>query len=170
MPAILQLPSRIVFFAVFGACAILLISAVLLQTIEKVVPCPMCIMQRYAFLVCGLIALAAALHNPQSKGQRVWGGLLALAALTGGGVAARQSWLQWFPPTEVMCGPDLAYMVNAFPLGQWLPMLFNGDGDCSKVDWAFLGLSLANWGFLLFAGLAAAGIFIAWRGESVRKT
>ena len=52
MPAILQLPSRTVFFAVFGACTILLISAVLLQIIEEVVPCPMCIMQRHAKAGC----------------------------------------------------------------------------------------------------------------------
>ena len=165
----LTIPSKTLFFALFAACILLIVAGLLLQHIKGVTPCPMCIMQRYAFLTCGLISLAAAVHNPADIGQRVWGGVLSLAAIIGAGIAARQSWLQWYPPDQSVCGPDLSYMVNAFPLGQLLPMLFNGEGDCSKVDWAFLDLSLANWAFLLFAAIATVGLFIAWRGQARPK-
>jgi disulfide bond formation protein DsbB len=33
-------------------------------------------------------------------------------------------------------------------------MIFKGSGDCTKIDWTFLGLSIANWSFIAFCGLA----------------
>ena len=81
---------------------------------------------------------------------------LGVAALAGGGVAARQSWLQWFPPAVSECGPGLEYMLESFPLASALPMIFRGAGDCSVIDWTFLGLSIANWSFLVFATILAA--------------
>ena len=33
-----------------------------------------------------------------------------------------------------------------------------GSGDCSAVDWTFLGLTIANWSFLNFLLVAALGI------------
>ena len=41
-------------------------------------------------------------------------------------------------------------MIETFPLQRALPMIFKGSGDCSKVDWTFLGLSIANWSFVAF--------------------
>jgi disulfide bond formation protein DsbB len=111
----------------------------------------MCIMQRYAMAACGLIGLVAGLHNPKGRGLFLYAGLLAVAALAGGGVAARQSWLQWFPPSVSECGPGLEYMLESFPLASALPMIFRGAGDCSAIDWTFLGLSIANWSFVVFA-------------------
>ncbi|MEC5396342.1 disulfide bond formation protein B [Uliginosibacterium sp. H1] len=150
---------RLAFFLIFLFCAGLIVAGLILQHVAGLHPCPMCIMQRYAFIACGLIALIAALHHPGSGGRRFYGTLLVITALTGIGIAIRQSWLQRFPSEEVMCGPDLAYMVNSFPLGQALPMIFNGDGDCSKIDWTFLGLSLANWAILFFALVVVAGLW-----------
>ena len=76
-----------------------------------------------------------------------------MAALAGGGVAARQSWIQWFPPAVSECGPGLEYMLESFPLASSLPMIFRGAGDCSVVDWTFLHLTIANWSFLVFAAI-----------------
>jgi disulfide bond formation protein DsbB len=47
-------------------------------------------------------------------------------------------------------------MLESFPLSSALPMIFRGAGDCSVVDWTFLGLSIANWSFLTFASILAA--------------
>ena len=76
--------------------------------------------------------------------------LNAVLAVGGGYVAARQSWLQWYPPEAVSCGRDFYGIVETFPLRQALPMLLKGSGDCSAVDWTFLGGSIANWSFLMF--------------------
>ena len=73
-------------------------------------------------------------------------------------MAARQSWIQWFPPAVSECGPGLEYMLDSFPLSSALPMIFRGAGDCSLVDWTFLGLSIANWSFLCFAVILVAAL------------
>src|SRR5574337_1274952 len=122
-------------------------------------PCPMCILQRYAFTAVIVVALAGALHGPRSRLARgVYAVVLALTSLAGGGIAAWQSWIQRFPPDLSECGPDLAYMLESFPLASALPMIFHGAGECTRVDWAFLGLSIANWSLLCFAVIAVAAI------------
>lgn len=157
----LLLTPRLIFLAVFAACVGLLGFGVYLQTVEHVEPCPMCIMQRYAFVAVGLVALMAGLHNPGRTGVRIYSALLALSALAGGGVAVRQTWIQHYPPTILDCGPDLEFMINAFPLGEALPMIFQGSGDCSKVLWRFLGLSIAEWALICFTGFIVAAILAA---------
>jgi disulfide bond formation protein DsbB len=41
-------------------------------------------------------------------------------------------------------------MIETFPLKRALPMIFRGGGDCTQIDWTFLGLSIANWSFIAF--------------------
>jgi disulfide bond formation protein DsbB len=41
-------------------------------------------------------------------------------------------------------------------------MVFRGTGDCSKIDWTFLGLTIANWSFLVFCGMAVLGLALIW--------
>ncbi len=76
---------------------------------------------------------------------------MLLAAGFGAFTAARQSWLQWYPPEFSSCGRDFYGMIASFPLQRAIPMIFKGSGDCTKVDWTFLGGSLANWAFVGFA-------------------
>jgi disulfide bond formation protein DsbB len=45
-------------------------------------------------------------------------------------------------------------MIETFPLKRVIPMIFRGSGDCTKIDWTFLGLSIANWSFLCFVAIA----------------
>ena len=89
-----------------------------------------------------------------------------MTLLAGGGafVAARQSWLQWYPPEVVSCGRDLYGMIETFPLKRALPMLVRGGGDCSKIDWTLLGLSIANWSFIAFAVFGLLLIVLIARG------
>ncbi len=152
------LKPRTLLWLIFLACTGLIGFGLVLQYIEELEPCPMCIMQRYAFISAGLVGLLGALHHP--KAVRFYGALIALIALAGGGVAVRQTWIQHFPPKIMECGPDLEYMVNSFPLGDALPMIFRGTGDCTKVLWRFLGLSIPEWAALCFAALIAAGVYL----------
>ncbi len=123
-------------------------------------PCPMCIVQRYALILvaaCALFCWASGLKGSNKQGastlQTVWAGLAVLFAAGGAFVAARQSFLQWYPPEVVSCGRDFYGMVETFPLKRAIPMIFKGGGDCSKVDWTFLGGSIANWSFVAFVGM-----------------
>ena len=119
----------------------------------------MCIVQRYALIFITLTAaMASALR------QKIWhtsaSVLILLVTLFGAYVAARQSWLQWYPPEVVSCGRDFYGMIETFPLQRAIPMIFKGGGDCTKVDWVFLGGSIANWSFLCFSGIAVAALLL----------
>jgi disulfide bond formation protein DsbB len=129
-----------------------------LQHAERLEPCPLCILQRYAFVVSGVIALIAAIHGPGRIGAWIYGFLLMLAAGTGAGIAGRQTWLQHNPPKVLDCGPDLAYMIDSFPLGEVLPKIFKGEGDCAKVVWKFLGLSIPEWALIWFVAIIVAAV------------
>lgn len=116
-------------------------------------PCPMCIVQRYALVGVAVVAGLSAL----SRRRGVWiagSGLGVLLAAFGGFTAARQSWLQWYPPEVATCGRDFYGMIENFPINRAIPMIFRGSGDCSAIDWVFLGGTIANWSFLWFVAFA----------------
>lgn len=148
-----QHPRRVLTLVAAG-CIGLLAFGMYLQHVVGLEPCPMCIVQRYALILVAIVAgVAASLSG--SKGRRVGVVLMGLLALGGAFVAARQSFLQWYPPEVLSCGRDFYGMIESFPLKRAIPMIFKGSGDCSAIDWTFLGLSIANWSFLCFAGIAA---------------
>ena len=128
----------------------------------------MCIMQRYAFLVVALLALLGGVHGPKRRGSRIYAALIGVAALTGASIAARQSWMQLYPPAIPECGPGLEFMLGSFPLAEALPMIFRGAGDCVAVDWTFLGLSIANWSLLTFTATIMFALWMLLRQESAR--
>jgi len=163
LPAVIRPTPRLFFLAVFLACAGLLGFGIYLQEVVGLDPCPMCILQRYAFVAIGLVALAAAIHGPRGGlALKAYGALLVVFALIGGGTAVRQSWLQHNPPKTASCGADLEGLLQNFPLAQALPKIFAGSGDCSIVSWRFLGLSIAEWALVWFAIFLATTIWIAF--------
>jgi protein dithiol:quinone oxidoreductase len=146
-------------FAIAATSVGMLAFGIYLQAVVGLEPCPMCIVQRYALTFVFVISLMAACV-PTGPMRRISTGLLAVCAAFGAFVAARQSWLQWYPPETVSCGRDFYGMIENFPLKRALPMIFAGSGDCSKVDWTFLGLSIANWAFLFFCGTVVLALVL----------
>jgi disulfide bond formation protein DsbB len=133
-----------------------------LQHVVGLEPCPMCIVQRYALVLVALFAgLGAALRMRAAQVIALL--LLMLSAGFGAFVAARQSWLQWYPPEVSACGRDFYGMIENFPLQRVIPMIFKGSGDCSVIDWTFLGGSIANWSFVCFVATAIAGAWLLAR-------
>jgi disulfide bond formation protein DsbB len=154
-----QYPRRI-FAVVSLGCVALLVFGLYLQHVVGLEPCPMCIVQRYAMVLVALVAGFAATRS--GRGALLTSSLL-LMLISGFGafVAARQSWLQWYPPEVLSCGRDLYGMIENFPLQRVVPMIFKGSGDCSAVDWTFLGGSIANWSFLCFCAIALTSVLLA---------
>ncbi|MDI1239188.1 MAG: disulfide bond formation protein B [Polaromonas sp.] len=144
---------RRVLALVSAACVAMLAFGLYLQHVVGLEPCPMCIVQRYALVLVAVVTGVTAFAR--GKGLLMTGSAVTLlVAGFGAFVAARQSWLQWYPPEVASCGRDFYGMIETFPLQRVIPMIFKGSGDCTKIDWTFLGLSIANWSFLCFAGIA----------------
>jgi len=160
---LLDTHARRVFALIAAVCVALLAFGLYLQHAVGLEPCPMCIVQRYALMLIAVVAALAASTGRKCL-QTTGAALLVVLAGFGAFVAARQSWLQWYPPEVVTCGRDFYGMIEAFPLQRVVPMIFKGSGDCSQVDWTFLGGSIANWSFLCFTaiGLLAVPLVARW--------
>jgi len=150
---ILDLSLRQTWGLVALGCISMLAFGLYLQHVVGLEPCPMCIVQRYAMVAIAVLAMVAVFWHQGWRGH-VMAALGSVLALGGAFVAARQSWLQWYPPEVLSCGRDFYGMVESFPLQRAIPMIFRGGGDCSKVDWTFLGGSIANWSFVAFVAMA----------------
>src|SRR5687767_2434587 len=130
----------------FVVCAGLMAYALYAQYVLGLAPCPLCIFQRIATMVTGILFLVAAIHNPRENGARAYGALIALAALGGVLISARHIWIQAQPPgTVAACGADLDYLLDIMPVTQVVTKVLTGSGECGKVDWMFLGLSMPWW-------------------------
>jgi disulfide bond formation protein DsbB len=148
----------------------MLVFGLYLQHVVGLNPCPMCIVQRYALI--GVVLMGLLGWRLKGLGLGVTSLLLALSAGFGAFTAARQSWLQWYPPEIVTCGRDFYGMVENFPINRAIPMIFKGSGDCTKIDWTFLGGSIANWSFLafvLFTGVGLMAAFKVWAARSPER-
>lgn len=157
----LTFSQRWLFAGGFTLCAALLATALYFQHVMGLEPCPLCIFQRMFVIALGVVMLVAAIHNPGLLWRRVYGGAVLVLALFGVAVAGRHVWLQHLPPDRVPeCGPGLEYMLQSFPLMQAFEMVFRGSGECAEVQWTFVGLSIPEWTLVIFAGIAAAAVFL----------
>ena len=141
-------PRRILAL-ICAACVAMLAFGLYLQHVVGLEPCPMCIVQRYALVLVAVLTGLASLR-PNKGWWMGWGVLALLASGFGAFVAARQSWLQWYPPEFASCGRDFYGMIENYSLSRAIPMIFRGSGDCTAIDWTFLGGSIANWSFVCF--------------------
>jgi len=160
--AVLDSSPRHVYFLLSAFCLGMLVFGLILQHRLGLEPCPMCIVQRYALITVAIIALLTGLGA--NKRFYLLGSIgILLAAGFGAFVAARQSWLQWYPPQVATCGRDFYGIIENFPLNRVIPMIFKGSGDCSAVDWTFLGGSIANWSFVCFTLFCGLAMRMLWR-------
>lgn len=161
----LRLSFRSRFLLGFLACVALLGYAIYVQMYDGLEPCPLCIFQRVAFAALGLVFLIGGLHGPQALGARRFYGVLALlASIAGIAIAGNHVRLQHLPPDQVpACGPGLDYMLDAMPISGVIRRVMTGSGECAKVDWSFLGMSMPLWSLLCFIALAAWAAHAAFR-------
>jgi disulfide bond formation protein DsbB len=140
-------------------CAFLVAYALYAQYVQMQEPCPLCILQRVAVIAVGVVFLVAVLHNPGDRAARVYGGLIGLATLAGIAVAARHLWILAQPPGAVAeCGASLDYMMDVLPLHEVLAKVLTGSGECAKVTWEFLGISMPGWVLIHLVGLGLLGL------------
>jgi len=165
-----SLTPRLGYLAGLLVCLLLLAFALYLQHFEGQEPCPLCILQRVAFIAMMVIFLAGALHGPGRVGAIVYGGLLFIVAGIGAAIATRHVWLQSLPRNQIPeCGPGLEYLLRKFPLSQALEKVFWGSGECAEVGWTFLGLSIAGWSLVWFVLLGAFAVCLTLLGVRTRR-
>ncbi len=156
--------NRSLFLIGFLLCAGLIAVALYFQYAAGLTPCPLCILQRVAFIAVGGILLGGFLHNPRGRGRRVYGALAGLAALLGAAVAVRHVWLQNLPAGQAPeCGPGLDFLLEAFPLRKALDLILRGSGECAEVHWSLLGLSMPGWSLVWLAALVLWSLFFILR-------
>lgn len=142
------------------ACIAMLAVGLYLQLVLDMLPCPLCILQRYAFAATAAIGLitfflpTAALRAGAAVG--------ALASLTGAGIAIRHLWVKAHP--NVSCGIDpLETSLNKVFFAEWFPALFQADGLCTTEYDPILGLSIPQWALVWFAIFAITLALVALR-------
>ena len=149
---------RASFFVGFLICAALLGFALYAEYVWGMEPCPLCIFQRIGFMVMGVFFLLGALHGPRAGGRWYYTGFVLLGALFGLAVAGRHLWIQSLPPDQLpSCGPNLGYMMDAFPFSKVLKMVFTGSGECAKIQ-PILGLPMPFWTLLWYILLSVWAI------------
>ncbi len=149
----------------FLACAGLMGYAFFAQMGLGLDPCPLCMLQRVGIVAIGVMFLIAAVHHPRGVvGARIHGTLIGLVALFPIVVAGRHVWIQSQPEGSVpSCGATLDFMLEAYPLLTVLRKVLSGGGECARIDWMFLGLSMPAWVLIAAICLAIWGLWVNWR-------
>lgn len=142
-------------------CLGLVGGALYLQFAKGEDPCPLCVIQRYFFVLVALFAFSGASCRGW-RGIAVFEVLIALASAAGGAVAVRHLFVQLNP--RFSCGFDaLQPVVDSLPPAHWLPSVFRVAGLCETVHPPILGILLPGWALIAFVLTFAAVVTSLWR-------
>jgi disulfide bond formation protein DsbB len=131
----------------------------------NLVPCHLCVFQRVTMAAMGAAFVLAALFSGPGLRGMLFAALIGVTGLATVATAGRHVWIQMQPEGSVpACGADLDFMLDIFPLTEVILKVFQAGGECAKVDWSFLGLSMPAWVLIFAALMTAAGV-----GVNLRK-
>ncbi|WP_117234429.1 disulfide bond formation protein DsbB [Vibrio maerlii] len=143
----------LIFIIFFELCALFF------QHVMMLAPCVMCIYERIAMLGIGVGAAIGLIapNNPLVRwiGLAVWGA----SAYKGLALSMQHVDFQFNPSPFATCDLFVTFPDWA-PLNQWVPWMFEAYGECSKIVWQFIGLSMPQWLVVIFAGNLVALAFI----------
>jgi len=144
----------------FAASAAMLAFAFYSQYVMGLVPCHLCIFQRVTVAALGVAFLLAAGFSRGGGRGVLFAFLIALAGLATLATAGRHVWVQMQPEgTVAACGSDLAFMLDLLPVTEVILRVFEAGGECAKIDFSFLGLSMPAWVMVLAFGLTVIGVW-----------
>ncbi len=147
-----------------GAAAAAVAYAFYAQFGLDLVPCHLCIFQRVTLAAMAVVFLLAALFSRPGAVGAIFAALVGITGLATIATAGRHVWIQMQPAGSVpACGADLDFMMDVFPLTEVILKVFKAGGECAKVDWTFLGLSMPAWVLVLAVVLTAAGAWVNLR-------
>jgi len=135
--------------------------ALTIQTQFDLEPCPLCVSQRIVFILIGFIFLVFSFMSPTRLIKFIHLVSLSVVNIVGMVFAIKHILIQgkWITvPAE--CGIDLDYMFENFPIREAFSLLFKGTGDCSEIDWLFLGLRLPQLALIAYIMLCVLTFYI----------
>ena len=142
----------------------LVIGAYLFQLIGYYDPCPLCILQRWAFgfiAVCGLVLLIPNLYPLINK---IILFIASLLSLGGGMIAGRQIYLQHLPTDQIpTCAPPMDFLMDTLPFMELIQTILLGDGNCAEYQWRFI-FNFAEWALLFFVMLFVYNLYFMFTG------
>lgn len=154
------MPAAVDFLVGLG----LVIAAFMFQIIGYYDPCPLCILQRWAFLfiaICGALLFIPNLHAVISKLLLF---IASLFALGGSIVAGRQIYLQHLPVDQIpTCAPPMDFLMDTLPFFEVIQTILLGDGNCAEYQWRFI-FNFAEWALLFFIGLLFYNLYFLFKG------
>jgi disulfide bond formation protein DsbB len=120
-------------------------------------PCPLCLMQRYAYYIAiplSFLAMAFAMEKPKLAGALFLGVAVAFIANAGLGIYhAGAEWKYW--PGPATCSMQQALPTSAADLLQGLD---DRVVRCDEASWRMFGLSFAGWNVIISAVLAGLAL------------
>ena len=139
----------------------LLAGAFAFQHLGGLMPCQMCVWQRWPHGVAIVLAVLALWLVPGLRRPLAWLGALAMAAGAGIGLfhaGVEQKW--WAGLSGCSGGIDPSGLSATEALAQ---LRATDMVACDEIAWQFLGLSMAGWNALLSVGLLALWVIAARR-------
>lgn len=125
--------------------------AIYLEIYQGLAPCPLCSIQRGEYLIISFGGLLGLLFNRYRLISSFFLFISFIGSVLGLLTSGRHIQLQYMDPDDVpSCGPDLAYMLDAFPIFDTLKTVISGSGSCADVAWSFLNLTIPEWAFICF--------------------
>lgn len=152
----------------FLKCILLAVSIAVLalsyyfQWVMGLSPCPLCLMQRFCIVLLVFIGILECFVWAKKNILTVYL-LECIVIALGLYFSSRQLWLQSLPKAQLpACMPDLSILLKYFPWQDMVRALVWGGADCAKVEWQFLGLSMAGWSwcYFLLMGLVVLGLIL----------
>lgn len=143
--------SRNLLLAIAAVSLALVGAALYLQHAKDMLPCPLCVIQRYLFLGIALFSLVGAFAGKIKAGAS----LALLCALGGLGVVGKHLYVLAHPGFS--CGIDpMETVLNKIPTATLMPWLFRADGLCEAAQDTVFGLNVPQWSAVWFVILTLA--------------
>jgi disulfide bond formation protein DsbB len=150
--------SRNALFLIAAVSLLLVGVALYLQHAKDMLPCPLCVIQRYLFLGIAIFSLIGAFAHK----SKALGTLALLCAL--GGLWAVGKHLYVLAHPGFSCGIDpMETMLNKIPTATLLPWLFRADGLCEAAQDTVLGLNVPQWSAVWFVLLTLSLVWVLVR-------
>ena len=154
-------PALLAAVAIGAVAAATLAGAWFFQLVLGIVPCPLCLEQRYAYYLAVPLAIVVAIAAARNAPRAVLVGglvLLALATLGNAGLGTYHAGVEWrFWPGPTDCTGPVGNLGSAGSLLQRLDTV--KVIRCDEVQWTFLGLSLAGYNVLISLLMAAIALW-----------